>query len=202
MFRLTGREDLVVGIPTAGQLTVTGRADNRWLVGHCVSALPLRSQCPGVITLSEHLKNVKTLLLYAQEHQTLTLGTIVQNLRLRPDPSRPPLIPLVFNLGRASRLLRLADAEISFPPKDYPFFDLHFEGADSGKDILLQCRFNSDLYDDARIERMLNHLRTLLAAAVADPARKLQDLPLLSEPEKRQMLVEWNRTESNFAKDH
>jgi amino acid adenylation domain-containing protein len=201
LYRLTGREDLVIGIPTAGQLAITGHANGRSLIGHCVSALPLRTQCPGGISFSDHLKNVKGRMLDAQENQALTLATIVRKLHLAPDPSRPQLIPLALHVRRASRLLPLPDAEISFPPRDYTFFDLQFEATDSGKDLLMDCRYNSDLYDADRIERMLGHLRTLIAAAVADPSRKLQDLPLLTDAEKQHILIDWNKTQADFAMD-
>jgi amino acid adenylation domain-containing protein len=199
--RLTAREDLVMGIPSAGQLAVTGHANNRALIGHCVSALPLRTQCSGNLSFAEHLKNVKAAMLDAQENQSLTIATIVRKLHLAPDPSRPQLIPMVLHVRRASRLLPLPDAEVTFPARDFTFFDLHFEATDSGKDLIVDCRYNSDLYDGDRIERMLGHLRTLITAAVANPGLKLTELPLLTEVERGQILTEWNKTEADFPMD-
>jgi len=40
---LTGQDDIVLGIPTAGQ----SATDNYALVGHCVNLLPLRSNPKG-----------------------------------------------------------------------------------------------------------------------------------------------------------
>ena len=50
----------------------------------------------------------------------------------------------------------------------------------------------SDLFDAGTITRMLGHFRTLLEGIVADPDRRLSRLPLLTEPERHQLLVEWN----------
>jgi amino acid adenylation domain-containing protein len=200
MFRLTGEGDLVVGIPAAGQLAVAGYAGNKSLIGHCVNTLPLRSQCDGSVRFSDHLKTVKSLLLDAYEHQNITLGTLVRKLKLRPDPSRAPLIPLMFNLGRAGRQLQLPGAHVSFPDKAFNFFDLNIDAQDTGKEIDVICRYNSDLFGEAHAGRMLNHFRTLLAAAVADPDRTLLELPLLTDTERQQIVVDWNRTEVDYPK--
>jgi amino acid adenylation domain-containing protein len=53
--------------------------------------------------------------------------------------------------------------------------------------------YNSDLFDGATAERMLGQLHTLAAAAAADPACPVGDLPWLSGGE-RQQLLEWNDT--------
>lgn len=201
MFRLTGEEDLVVGVPTAGQLTAADHPGNKSLVGHCVNALPLRSRCDGEARFADHLKNIKGLLLDAHEHQDITLGTLVRKLKVRTDPGRPPLIPLMFNIGRAGRQLRIPDGHASFPPKGFSFFDLNIEASDSGKDIHVVCRYNVDLFDAPRIERLLNHFRTFLAAAVAEPDQKLRELPLLTGEERRQIVTEWNRTEVDYPQD-
>ncbi len=137
-------------------------------------------------------------MLDAQENQALTIATIVRKLHWPPTRGRPQLIPMVLHVRRASRLLPLPDSEIYFPPRDFTFFDLHFEATDSGTDLLIDCRYNSDLYDGDRIERMLGHLRTLVSAAVANPQLKLTELPLLTEVERGQILTDWNKTEADF----
>src|SRR5213080_1604071 len=57
-------------------------------------------------------------------------------------------------------------------------------------------RYNTDLFDAERIERMLGQFRTLLEGIVANPDQRLSRLPLLPEAERRQVLVEWNATQA------
>jgi len=201
MFRLTGEEDLVVGIPAAGQLAVTGYSGNKSLVGHCVNTLPLRSRSEGSAHFSDHLKTIKGLLLDAYEHQNITLGTLVRKLKLRTDLSRAPLIPLMFNLGRAGRQLQLPGSHVSFPSKAFNFFDLNIDAQDTGNEIDVVCRYNSDLFDEERASRMLGHFRTLVESVVRDADQPLSDLPLLTEPERQEILVEWNRTEVAYPQN-
>ena len=51
------------------------------------------------------------------------------------------------------------------------------------------------------IERMLGHFEVLLEGIVADPERRISELPILSAAERHQLLVEWNDTKRDYPKD-
>ena len=61
--------------------------------------------------------------------------------------------------------------------------------------------YDTDLFEAATIERVLGHYRTLLEGVVADPDRGLADLPLLTGGERQRLLVEWNRTDTDYPRD-
>ena len=63
---------------------------------------------------------------------------------------------------------------------------------DGGDEIWLEIEFNTDLFDEARIERMFGHLCALLDGAVANPEQRVAELPLLTSAERHQLLEEWN----------
>ena len=203
LHRLTGQADLVIGIHAAGQVAVDSQKNqgSRSLVGHCVSLLPVRSYCDGDKPFTDYLHDVKRQVLDAYEHQNHTFGSLVKKLNLPRDASRVPLIPLTFNLSRVAHSLRLADSEVVFPPKNFNFFDLNIEAADSGRDLRIHCRFNADLFDGDTISRMLGHFQTLLKGIVADPSQRILDLPLLTQGERHQILVEGNQTGRDFSRD-
>src|SRR5262249_9006168 len=58
--------------------------------------------------------------------------------------------------------------------------------------------YNTDSFDATTITRLLKQFATLLVGVVADPARRLADLPLLTPAERQQQLVEWNDTRSGI----
>ena len=80
-------------------------------------------------------------------------------------------------------------------------FDLTLMLTDGGDNIDLEVEYSTDLFDESRIERMIEHFCTLLEAAAANPGQQLSKLPLLTDAERQQMLVEWNRTEAPYPKD-
>ena len=80
-------------------------------------------------------------------------------------------------------------------------FDLTLMLTDGGDNIDLEIEYSTDLFDEGRIERMAGHFNTLLEAAAANPGQRLSDLPLLTDAERQQLLVEWNRTAVAYPKD-
>jgi amino acid adenylation domain-containing protein/non-ribosomal peptide synthase protein (TIGR01720 family) len=60
----------------------------------------------------------------------------------------------------------------------------------------LSVTFNYDptLFDADTIERMGGHLQTLLGSMAADPRRSLAAVPMLTELQRHQVMVEWNDT--------
>ncbi|WP_367127291.1 non-ribosomal peptide synthase/polyketide synthase [Saccharothrix sp. HUAS TT1] len=58
----------------------------------------------------------------------------------------------------------------------------------------LDLAYDPELFDAATAERLAGWLRELVAAIAADPGVRISELPWLSEAERHQVLVEWNRT--------
>jgi amino acid adenylation domain-containing protein len=197
--RLTGQHDFVLGIPMAGQTLL----DNGHLVSHSVHTVPLRCRPEHSASFVEHLKRVRSEVAEAQSHQRLTFGNLVQRLRLERDPSRTPLVSVTFNIDRIGSPFEFAGLVLDnlATPKRFVNFELAINAVDNGTDLLIECDYNTDLFDAATIRRWLGHYRMLLEAAARDPAVRLDDLPLLTQAERDQLIVEWNRTEQRFAGD-
>jgi amino acid adenylation domain-containing protein len=191
LHRLSGQEDLVVAVPSAGQAT-SGHPD---LVGHCVNALALRIRPVGTTAFDEFLRGVRSVVLDAFEHQELTFGALVQRLALPRDPSRLPLTSVMFNLdqriGEDALRFEGLRAEFSSNPRRYENFDLFVNAVDLGAEVRLEWQFNSDLFDAGTVERWGRCYEVLLEGAASDPGCEISRLPLLSGPDRAQ-LDAWN----------
>ncbi|MSU58570.1 MAG: amino acid adenylation domain-containing protein [Pedosphaera sp.] len=205
LYRLTGQETLVVGIPAAGQIAgeVQSLPGNRALVGHCVNLLPMRSECRAEATFAEFLAQSRKETLDAYEHQSLTFGTLVKQMKLPRDPSRVPLVSLTFNVDRAYSGFHLhgLETEIISPPKGFNIFDLGVNIIDFDKELLVDCRFNTDLFDVETIRKWLRDWRAVLESVAAQPEQRLALRPELSDAERQKILVEWNDTAKTFPLD-
>lgn len=201
LHRLTGQTDIVVGIPTAGQALQEAES----LVGHCVNFLPLRTSFEGDPAVSTLLTGVRGTLLDAYEHQNYTYGSLVKQLGLVRDPSRLPLVEVQFNLERVASGSALAfsglDVDVDPCPKSFVNFDLFLNVVESDEGLVLDCDYNRALFDPETIERWLGHLETLLEGMAANPRQAVSELPLLSDPERHRLLVEWNHTEKDYPRD-
>src|SRR5437867_6112433 len=61
--------------------------------------------------------------------------------------------------------------------------------------------YSTDLFDEPTIARMAEHFLNLIEGIVANPNRRIGELQLLTETERQQLLVEWNGTQRDYAKD-
>lgn len=189
--RLSGQEDLVVGIPAAGQSV--GGHDS--LVGHCVHMLPLRSRPISDRPFREFLAETRTVVLDAQEHQQFTFGKLLRSLPLTRDPSRSPLVSVVFNLDRGLSPDALDFAglrtELSTNPRRFENFDLFLNAVELGGRVGLECQFNVDLFDSDTVRRWLAEYARLLRSICDNPAERIGWLRLLTDAEIS-LLDRWN----------
>lgn len=198
LHRLTAQSDIVIGIPTAGQsLIETGT-----LVGHCVHFLPIRIPLVEGQSAAELLQQVKRTVLDAYDHQTYTYGTLLRNLKLRRDPSRLPLVEVQFNLEKVGANLNFPDLQVAVDPnpKTAVNFDLFLNVVESDQGLLIDCDYNSDLFDRETIARWLTHFETLLQGLAADSSKAVDRLPILSDSQLQQILHTWNSTERDYPR--
>ncbi|HEV2436224.1 MAG TPA: condensation domain-containing protein, partial [Verrucomicrobiae bacterium] len=188
--RLTGQNEIVVGIPVADRAMAGGES----LVGHCVNFLPLRLEFNPEETFEANLRRVQKVFLEAYEHQQCTFGRLLQKLNFSRDPSRMPLVSVTFNTQRLGEELKFAglETELDANPLASTHFDLGFDVTDMGGALRLNCRYNTGLFAAETIQRWLGYFQTLLEGIAAGPTQKIHELPLLAEAERRRILVEWN----------
>jgi amino acid adenylation domain-containing protein len=196
LHRYTGQEDVLVGSPIANRV----RPEVEGLIGLFVNAVTLRGRLGGEPTFRDFLQRVRTAALGAYAHQDLPFERLVQEMQVERSLARHPLYQVVFSLqntpGGALELpgisLEPLDLEGGTAKLDLllSFADDDTEGAELGGG----WEYSTDLFDNATVERMSGHLRTLLAAAVSEPGRRIADLPLLTGAETLQLLGEWNDT--------
>jgi amino acid adenylation domain-containing protein len=190
LHRLSNQNDIVVGIPTAGQSLL----DDGNLVGHCINFLPLRTHFREGISFAELLGDVKKTLLDAYDHQSYTYGTLVRKLGIPRDPTRLPLMEVQFNLERIGAGATFCDLQtrVDPNPKAAVNFDMFFNIVESDQGLMIDCDYNTDLFDEETIARWLKHYETGLLAATADADKSVDDLALMSPAEVTGLIAELN----------
>lgn len=199
LHRLAGVEEVVVGVPSAGQVMAGFGA----LVGHFANLLPVRSSAAGNPSFGEYLDRMRERLTNAMEHWRYPFGSLLQHLNLARDASRVPLAPVVFNTTGKHAALEFGGlvAEPEAARKHFVNFDLNFHFGVQGQRVMLGCYYSKELFDEATIERWFDHFETLLRGAINNPETKLAELPLLAETERRRLLQEWNETALEFRRE-
>ena len=148
---------------------------------------------------------VRDVCLGAYAHQDLPFEKLVEELRPDRDLSRNPLFQVMFVLQNTPRPLQ-QPAGLSIERVDVlpatSLFDLSLYLREREGKLIGFFEYNTDLFEPSTIERMIRHFQTLVEGIVADPEQPISTLPLLTEAERHQVLVEWNDTETDYPKDY
>ncbi|MCW3842672.1 amino acid adenylation domain-containing protein [Micromonospora yasonensis] len=192
LWRYTGQADICVGTPVAGRV----RAELEPMVGFFVNMLPLRTVLDGDWTFEELLGQVRRTALGAYDHQEVPFERLVDLVDAPRDLSRNPLFQVMFNMLNVPeqdlRTTGLRMAQFSVEP-GIAQQDLALYAYEVDEGLRFRLEYNTDLFDAATAERMMGHLETLLAAAVAEPDARLADVAVLT-PAELARVADWNDT--------
>ena len=184
MHRLSGQDDLVVGTSAAGQPYA---GDNR-LVGYCTNLLSLRSRVDTNPAFKNYLASVKRTVLDAQEHQLYPFARLIRRLNAPRDPSRPPLVSVVFNMDTRldeSQTIPGLEVTVTSNLPDAAKYDINLNITQTNEELWLDWEYNTDLFDAQTIVRWQGHFRTLLESIVKDPQQPVMLLPLVGKADAR-----------------
>ncbi len=169
--RLSGNEDVVVLIPSAGQAT-SGFSE---LVGHCVSALPIRLAVRSADAMSDLLKRTRSAMLDAIEHRHLTYGALVQKLGGQREPSRKPLVSVVFNLEQTVESERIGMGPVrttfSSNARRFESFDLFVNASELRGAVTLEVQYATEMLDAPTVRTWLDAYVELLRCWAGDHHR-------------------------------
>jgi len=199
LHRLTEQDDIVLGIPMAGQSKVENGGT---LIGHSVNFLPIRSRFEPGQAFSQFVKNTRGTLLDAYDNQDYTYGTLLRKLKIPRDPSRLQLIEFQVNVEQVGSALEFDNLSVDLfgNPKTFVNMDVFFNFVDRGKEIWLECDFNTDLLDPSTIERWFGHLKAILDSFVAAPEQPCAEISLLTAQQQQQILSDWNQTAADYPR--
>ncbi|OBF36771.1 non-ribosomal peptide synthetase [Mycobacterium sp. ACS1612] len=201
LHRYNGQTDLPIGSPFACRES----AAIQELVGYLANPLVLRADMSGDPTFAALLARIKQTVLGALEHQEFPFSLLVDRLHPVRDASHAPLFQVSFAW---EQVRRFRDAGQSDGANSLNLTSVQIGQGGALSDLMLlmgeldgrligALQYNTDLFDQATIERMSGHFLTLLRGVVADPGKRLSQLPLLTDAESREQKA-WNRTQVSY----
>jgi amino acid adenylation domain-containing protein/non-ribosomal peptide synthase protein (TIGR01720 family) len=189
----TAQQEVTLGTLIANRQ----RPEIEGLIGFFANTLVLRTELAGDPTFAELVRREREVAFEAYAHQDLPFEKLVDELNPPRDLARTPLFQaMLILLNAPGEPLALPGATLRPVPIDSRTskfeMTLYVTEGEGGLDGYLE--YNSDLFDAATLERFLDRFRALLGAFTADPGLRLSQAPLLSEAERRQLLVDRNET--------
>jgi amino acid adenylation domain-containing protein len=191
LHRYTAQDDLLLGIPIANR----NRLETEGLIGFFLNMVTQRTDASGDPTLRTLLARVSEGFLGSVPHQEVPFEKVVEAVQPERDMSRAPIFQVQFSLQNTPTEalvlpgLTLEQLEIHNRTTKFDFTVFLFDLPDGLKTTL---EYNTDLFDETTIARLLGHWETVLAATPEAADLRLSDLPLLTGGEREQLLVTWN----------
>ncbi len=189
----SGQPDFAVGTPIAGR----SRPEFDNVVGLFLNPIALRCNLSDDPTFLQALAGTRRTCIGAYAHSEVPFERIVDELEPDRDLSRTPLYQVGFDLQEGG-LATSAAAD----PLATQAFQRAWQVAKTDLTLFLWHRadgsmtgaleYSTSLFDESTVQAMADHFVRVLEAVVADPAVRLSAVDMLSEAERRRLLVDWN----------
>ncbi len=190
LHRYTGEEDLIVGTPVANR----DRMELENQIGLYLNTLAVRVRVDPEIRLRELLRRIRQAMLEAQEHRGYPFDSLIRDLNVKRSTDRNPLFDVMAVMQDVAaeefRVPRVCSSEYPVP-LEVSVFDLTFHFHLTQGRVRFDLEYNTGLFGRPRMERLAGHLDRMVEAIATDPDARLQDVDLMGERERRQVLVEF-----------
>ncbi|MEH2220998.1 MAG: amino acid adenylation domain-containing protein [Nostoc sp.] len=197
LYRYTGQTDILVGSPIANR----DRLEVEGLIGFFINNLVMRTNLANNPSFSELLTRVRDMAMDAYAHQDLPFEMLVDALQPERDLSHTPLFQVMFVLQNTP-MSQVDLTGLTVTPLisegTTAKFDLTLSMQNTATGLVGAWEYNTDLFDASTIARMTGHFVTLLESIVTNPQQQISQLPLLTEVEQHQLLIEWNDTQVDY----
>ena len=210
--RYSRQDDIIIGSPISDR----NQVETEQLIGFLLNTLILRTRLTGNPTFREFLKHVREVCLGAQMHQEVPYEVVLPRLRITRDLSGNPLFHTMLGLLNTPPISKGSSGFWSSEPEEdeprnerdvasgdtgeYALdanngttkFDLSVTLVEENHEYQGATEYNTDLFDHETIAVLIERFQTLLQSAAADPERRISELSLMTETERRRLLTEWS----------
>ena len=190
--RYSQQEDFIVGSPTASRDAV----ELEDLVGFFVNMVMLRIHVPEGATFRELVRHVRAVALDAFANQDVPFDQLVERLQPERQAGYNPIYQVDFALQEHELVLDFPEVstELILQRNGTSKIDLSVDMLEQGERLIGYFEYDTDLFDRATIEQMVDHYQRLLSAVMSAPDVPFASLPMLSDAETTQLLRGWNDT--------
>ncbi|HWX41856.1 MAG TPA: condensation domain-containing protein, partial [Blastocatellia bacterium] len=201
LYRYTGQEDILVGLAMANR----NRPETENMLGYLLNMVIIRARFSARTTFRELLEVVRQSAVGAFANLDLPLGSLIEELKPSPDPSRNPIFQVAYiyldfppEAGMESLKVKPVPLEAD---NGASRFDITLALTELPDRLETLIEFNTDIFDHETIQRMLQHLRVLLEGIAVNADLALCELPILTDSETRHLLENWNNSDAPFPRD-
>ncbi len=179
LYRYTGYEDVIVGMPQFKETRHSGGITN--------NIIALRTLIKEGETFKEYLLKVKEVVLEAKKYKKIPFERLAELLDIE-NPRTEKGLGCVISLENIHEEFNLDEWKA----------DTIFAFSISANNILLDLKFDTRLYKQESMERLSENLIYLLEAVSLKLDIKTEDLDIVCDKERKQVLLDFNNTKVEY----
>ncbi|UCH97861.1 MAG: AMP-binding protein, partial [Candidatus Aminicenantes bacterium] len=204
--KLSGTEEVIIGTAVAGRR----HTDLEKIIGMFVNTLVLRNHPGGEKPFILFLQEIKKRTLHAFENQDYPFEDLVEKVAVKRDAGRNPLFDIMFNYQSADResqpntmtqFERPLESDPDLYESQISKFDLTLTAVDMDKNLFFAVEYCTKLFKEETIKRFINCFKRIVSFIVGDYRKKISEIEIVSEEEKRQILYDFNDTKADYPRD-
>ncbi|MCR8937086.1 non-ribosomal peptide synthase/polyketide synthase [Brevibacillus laterosporus] len=193
-------DDVVFGSVVSGRPPEIQGIEN--MVGLFINTIPTRLHCNGLLSIDDVIKRAREnsiqstkydyAPLYEIQSQSLVKQELIDHLVTFENYPDNNMDALEEALGFR---IRIDNGE------EQTTYDLNVVVAVAPwNEMMIKFSYNAKVYDSVFVTRMQDHLKNIVAQVINHPDVLLKDIPILTEQEKQQLVVEYNNTASDYPR--
>lgn len=203
MYRYTTQKNIIIGSPVAGR----EHADLENQIGFYVNILALKNEIKTGDNFEQFYERLKKNVLQSYNHQMYPFDSLVEELNVQRDTSRSPIfdISMSYHNPEGKRDIGELNEEELVQIQDLGFekikndIELHFK--EVGDYMSFKLIFNTDVYEQSMIEKLMQHFKKLLNELLNNPLKDIDQVNFLTSEEKHKILVTFNDTQTTYPRD-
>ena len=191
------QEDIVIGSPISGR--THGDIEN--MLGMFANTLAMRGKPEKDKTFQEFLLEMKENCLKAYENQEFPFEELVESVDVVRDMSRNPLFDVMLTMqNNETEVIQVNDSKVEYHNVDMTIakFDLNFSVTKIQGNYVIVMEYCTALYTEETAKGILEHLLEVLRQIVEHPEKKIGEIELLTEAERKLIDEEFNDTDTEY----
>lgn len=198
--KYSNQEDVIIGTISEGR----NQSSLNNMLGMFVNTLAMRGYPEKTKTFIEFLNEIKDKCLNAYENQDYPFNELVEDIGIKREASHNPIFDVVLTMQNSSVDTQKIDGKvIEFIPTqaEGSKFDLTFLISKCNDGYLITVRYNSDLFMDTTVNRMLHHYLEIINQINNNINILINEIKLITKEEESKILIEFNHKNISYNKE-
>lgn len=197
LWRLTGQPDIVLGSVADGRRY----AELEGAIGLLARALPLNIHFAENCSFKELVQAVNNKA--SEAYDWMEYFTWDQGNDGSETGSDAPFFPLAFEFTQlpAPRTIDRLTFSVIKQHSYFERFKIKLNCFEHGDEMLLDWQYDSVLFGEEDISRLAAQFHKILTGVVDDPQRSVSEAEVITDDERRHLVVELNQTQQSYPND-